>query len=1193
MQKILATASSSLSFLRGVENYDDVVRAIDHFAIESFQTPFNVEFPQELRLIGDIVRKCIHRGIGTLPTIGLERELLKAHREYFHISENQEDTSGGINWGPKTDLAELRNIAALHTEYLSNCSAHIDLVKLDPSHPKNERLLLDRLVTHYGGKLLSCIYTQVPIADLLPADKKQDFLGQRLDFVISFPNGRSIVLEPGDHDSDPNAETQLRIDKARDSELLKIGIPTLRFRNSRISSNDLLGEIDSLIQKADGHKYLKSLESSKELNAAIELLLSPSLISRIETVLEMALLQRGMLGIHELEICITEQDIECADLALWSFFDRLDRLAHLYDVGIKYPNIRVTIHRPGKAECRPPIPPRSSEWYSITTTNELPTSQFDIHIDAAITANGNLPGAPVKANARYVVRNCYPHSEKHRFSYSGGMPKPLDVNEEKKTTLEGFLADFFRKRSLREGQFEIIRSILGQRPTIGLLPTSAGKSICFQLSSLLTPGITLVVDPIVFLMKDQVLSLHHLYGITTAIAWHAEAGIASDDIGELFATNLLIFIAPERLLRRSFRDGIRLLTAGDLFINYAVIDEAHCVSMWGHDFRPPYLMLERCFREYCSSRGREPLVVALTGTASQLVLIDLKRQLGIESMESIIRPKSFDRKELNYNIVSSPQKAKDQSLRNTLSTIGRRLGVHDPTSEAWGVIFTNTPQQVWETYNALAGDADQHVIQVASGTPLTSDLRVGMACGGLPKKSPVTPEQWKRYKNRILPEFKNGRVRLLIGNAAIGVGIDNEHVNYVLVHCMPSSLESLGQQWGRAGRRGQRSECYLTYSDDQPRATDLWLDGQVSEMPKRYDDLGTIAWFHSSAFPGKEEDIAGTTATIKEIFNSKKDSDGRRTIKADREDRAQRFLSFLIMLGLVDDYEAGGTGNGSLYRVLLNDEVERAISNQDNLSLQRRLVRSLQAYLSRYRPTTEAEVARGIEERPEERLSGKSVGFLIDFIYSSIAYQRKESIRTIVGFCREKDLSPESIRRRMKAFFDRNPKFSDKLEGMAQREIDIGSSLEILSLIEGYDDAEHLYWETRRLLDERFRADWAAVSLYSLIYREGSIPRSSYPILEQIFREIDQRLSPERADDFLVRFINGIASLDRALQTSVSASVIPALTELLYVDNRERCIRVLNGVSCDDSLKSRMRAMISAKQVEEIINVVRRKHGLG
>ncbi|MCK4580661.1 MAG: DEAD/DEAH box helicase, partial [Dehalococcoidia bacterium] len=258
----------------------------------------------------------------------------------------------------------------------------------------------------------------------------------------------------------------------------------------------------------------------------------------------------------------------------------------------------------------------------------------DLVLDVAVKANSLTPPLCGDYHNIAALRSCYPHNKTVRFPYLSP-PRPVKIDEGTPEVLETFLQDFFRKYALRPGQFPIIQNILLQKPTIGLLPTSAGKSICYQTAALLTPGTTIVVDPIVALMDDQVQGLKDYYRIDRVMAWHMGSGIRDADVGRLLAGNIMVFLSPERLLRRNFRDAMSQLKAADIFINYAVIDEAHCVSMWGHAFRPSYLTLDRNFRKFCAYQGHRPVTVALTGTASQLVLIDLKRELNIGDSDAV------------------------------------------------------------------------------------------------------------------------------------------------------------------------------------------------------------------------------------------------------------------------------------------------------------------------------------------------------------------------------------------------------------------------------------------------------------------------------------------------------------------------------------------------------------------------------
>lgn len=1195
-KKQVHTVSAVASFLR-LHLPLELQKSFDFYQLDSDYTALpNIE-SEDMRYLHGLVSRIIHRGTGTLPGIEVERYIASSFGNGSGLKENSDGPGPPVEWNLEP---ELESKISQFADLLSPWVGELDRIPLDPTNPQNERRLLKQLAESFGPRFISCLYTQVYLSEILPAEKKDDFLAQRLDFLIAFPNGRCFVLEPGDHEDGPNPLTQKSLDKERDLALQRIGIPTLRFRNNRIGTPQLTEDIKGLVHKCDGERFLKDLDTQQraedlKLSHLIQL---PTLIARIEDVLTTIFLQRGLLGEKSFSLCVLEQDLECAEIALYSFMERLHRLANFNRIDLPEPKIKLTVVRTGKYACTnwSKVREKLKGFGCMVEEIDKPsTSTFDLSIDVAVKANYLTLASPVASTGQAVIRNVYPHSEKHHFSYSS-QPRELLLEDERDQILaETFLADFFRKKNFREGQFPIIKNMLAQKATIGLLPTSAGKSFCYQFSSLLTPGITLVVDPLNFLMNDQALGLIEDHGITAIDVWHSGKGaLQAEQVGEMMGTNLIIFLSPERFLRDKFRDAMRQLTAADLFVNYAVIDEAHCVSMWGHDFRPPYLMLRRLFRAYCTFGGREPVVVALTGTASQLVLIDLKRQLDIEEMESIIRPNSFDRPELTYNIVSCRTQEKKQTLSSVFRSIENRLGIQNIKHETNGIVFANLPKEVWELYGAQAGDADAHVMETASNQWESREITTGMACGGKPKNSPVSSDAWELYKNKILAQFKRGKVKMLIGNAAIGVGIDSKHVRYSVVCCMPGSLESLVQQWGRAGRTQKKSECYLIYSDDNKKATDQWLDGELEKMPRRYDDLGTIAYFYESQFPGEkiEQDGVRKVGNVLLGKNNVPDDDGRRIIAEDGSEKIPRYLSFLIMLGVVEDYEVSGAYKNTKYRVQLTNDFEEAHDRNDREAIDEIYVKSLKSYLSRYRPTTEQDIRDRVQQRPENKFGPKCLGYLISFIYSEIGYQRKESIRTMVSFCREANQSPESIRLRVKGYLDRDPKFSDRLEEMSEGVESINPVIEAIKLIEGYDDVEHLYWETRRLLGERLRADWLALNLYSVLYRERTVSKNTRISYQQFIGAVEAPLSPEEAVNFLVGFFDCVYALDKVLNEAISEAILLKFMAELHSHSQILCLQVLEDISMPEEVKILFRGMIATKQMGGLLNECKRKHGL-
>lgn len=239
-----------------------------------------------------------------------------------------------------------------------------------------------------------------------------------------------------------------------------------------------------------------------------------------------------------------------------------------------------------------------------------------------------------------------------RLAQEGFPASPAALKQPGESVLRYFLEYLFRKDGFWEGQYEVVSRALQGLDAIVLLPTASGKSIAFQLASMLLPGRTIVIDPIISLVEDQIDNLggygiDRCIGITSQIeAVAREQAVLHFGQGEYLFT----YVTPERFQIASFRESLTALTAHTP-VSLIAIDEAHCVSEWGHDFRTAYLNIGRTSRNYCRRDNRTPPLLALTGTASKAVLKDVQRELGIEDFDAIITPKSFDRPELRFQVV--------------------------------------------------------------------------------------------------------------------------------------------------------------------------------------------------------------------------------------------------------------------------------------------------------------------------------------------------------------------------------------------------------------------------------------------------------------------------------------------------------------------------------------------------------------
>lgn len=331
-------------------------------------------------------------------------------------------------------------------------------------------------------------------------------------------------------------------------------------------------------------------------------------------------------------------------------------------------------------------------------------------------------------------------------------------------TANEVLKKYFGYDHFRTGQSEIIEHILKKEDCLGVMPTGAGKSICYQIPAILFSGVTIVISPLISLMKDQVDSLVQLDISATFINSSLSERDYVQTIENIYhGIYKIIYVAPERFLSDTF---ITILHSLD--ISMIAIDEAHCVSQWGHDFRPSYCEIANVV----SSLKKRPVIVSFTATATQLVKEDIVRLLNLQ--HPFIITTGFDRENLYFS-VQAPQSKKDFLLDF--------LDKHKNES---GIIYCSTRKTVDEVFERLS----QYGYSV-------SKYHAGMS---------------EKERTSSQEDFVYDRTEIIVATNAFGMGIDKSNVRYVVHYNMPSDLESYYQEAGRAGRDGDQAECVLLFN---------------------------------------------------------------------------------------------------------------------------------------------------------------------------------------------------------------------------------------------------------------------------------------------------------------------------------------------------------------------------------------------
>lgn len=843
-----------------------------------------------------------------------------------------------------------------------------------------EKLLWDTFLPEVMGESFSMWCTPQIEISTLAAEADFDGSEQRVDFLVAHPSLAQPLVVEIDGQQHHGSEQ----DKARDRHLQANGYRVLRIPADEVRTGrgTMIGELEDLLSHLDRngltHGDLETLTApirrAGQIQAALLHAISVGLVSPVRGFsVSTDLVSAGELRNDEFE-CIV------SDLA-----ELLAHVGYLYGI------------------------------------DQLGASIFTLSGSDSADLRLSFYG-PATSTATMLIEDTYlpfPIKWHSRPTYAG---HPVRIEYE---DVRYFLERVFRKPDFLDGQWDIVSRALRAQDTVALLPTGAGKSIAFQLAGMLLPGRTIVIAPIISLIRDQVYNLG-LYGIGRAL------GITSDlrdrterelaygllKHGEAF----FYYIAPERFQMAEFREKLRGMTAA-FPVNMIVVDEAHCVSEWGHDFRTAYLRIGQTSRECSAAAGRIPPLVALTGTASRAVLRDLQRELQITDFEAIVTPTGFDRKELHFHVLKEKSPHKQFVLQSYLtnalpSALGlppeslfRRYGRDAPC----GLVFcpnVNGTYGVVEVKNLLA----------------KAGIESAYYAGMKPKDFAGSEEDWKARKRDIERRFRGNELSVLVATKAFGMGIDKSNIRFTVHYGIPPSIEAFYQEAGRAGRDRRDAMCTIIVSDDRPDknrhllapATPIEeVAGFVEETNyEDNDDITRALFFHVRSFRGVREEIEAVARLHSKIRPT--GARGTREVPfGNGAELTEKALHRLLVIGVIEDY----TVNYSARRFSV------ILADADRESVARKYVDYVASYQSG-RAQQERRKVDALSTEWDEFVIGV-IGQYVQFVYEVIEGGRRRAIAEMLAACQSG--SGEELRKRILDYLQQD-EFSEAVEALLSEE---------------------------------------------------------------------------------------------------------------------------------------------------------------
>lgn len=837
-----------------------------------------------------------------------------------------------------------------------------------------------------------------------------EFVNQQVDFYL--PQARLVIEIDGQQHK--NLDTQRISDTIRDAYLgtkriKTIRISTTQLRNGQQYRNKIQEIVARLQEFNEALEPYRSANSPNFSDSCIQEKMLPTAVIRFQ-ILIIELLLCGRLSLDSdwrFNICNEDPIGDFAKLAIEDTLLWLEKLILLRDKHqIKKPDFSVSVN------------PRQAYVEQQDCINVC-FSILNKYTDEYLTTN--------RSNSIFVSNDYFDSiEERDYFRTSTADSINYRITDDDIEVLEFFLLNIFGKPNFRVGQFPIVANALNQNDTIGLLPTGGGKSLCYQLPCLLQPSVNFVVCPIKSLMQDQrdnlvsnVLINHVSFLNADIRPEEREQTMNSFGLGRY----LLLWISPERFQIKAFREEIKRIV-NNLNISYAVIDEVHCLSEWGHDFRTAYLNLAKTIDLLSPKDNNDEGIIkfiGLTATASVNVLNDIKAEfsrqrerLEEENIKSLL---DYARPELHFEVIKSTRPKED-----ILMECVAQDGFINRTRNKSAIVFTPN----------VTGDKGCYNLSTNFNNRYPHESR--WYSGSMPKinKLPIfsSDREFNTYKQQVQTDFKQDQFQVMFATKAFGMGIDKPNVFYTYHYGLPASVESLYQEAGRAGRwdRGIPennnliANCYVLYTPeltenqalvDEMLAPQTTFDRcrQINSRLSRETKKDVFSQFF--LFQSGKLDIAQEYDRIVKVIITFFVENQTRTISHSEirgleigPDDFEQVIYRLTLLGIAKDWTRD---------FVTSFEVEFATLDEDCI------INSVASYIHKYEHELDVRAAIESVNLPNnlEDIWRKSIWYLLTWINNSIIAQRKQSLKTIRDWC-DSFTTSEEFKKRIDSYFTFN-----------------------------------------------------------------------------------------------------------------------------------------------------------------------------